>query len=364
MISQSSDPANECELNVRTQWKNLSIYDEQKKSNQNENSVSFIDNKALRMMHKMGYKSGSGLGKNEQGITKAIDVTCHLGKRGLGLNIKGVEATNAAWDFSKEIYHKNNVGPYYFADVCAGPGGFTEYILWRKGWGFKGFGLTLKDENDFALHESTCASSVTFQSFYGKLEDGNVCCPENIEDFKEKVIHETDVSILKPNSSRPANSERYFICSNLKKGSVFNKIKEYMWTIVRRLWQIKDNSEIDVLEIVPMEIIKKDEQFYSYIIESNNSLGKRQIIGLQKLAAFCRNASLIDARQEELRRQCLKFWQIPDNARILMFLEILLVQPREVNNMENFYLTFGDIADWHYCPMYCSKKSNNCNFYA
>lgn len=34
---------------------------------------------------------------------------------------------------------------FYFADVCAGPGGFTEYMLWRKGfYNAKGFGFTLK----------------------------------------------------------------------------------------------------------------------------------------------------------------------------------------------------------------------------
>lgn len=26
----------------------------------------------------------------------------------------------------------------YFADVCAGPGGFSEYVLYRKGWRAKG----------------------------------------------------------------------------------------------------------------------------------------------------------------------------------------------------------------------------------
>ena len=32
----------------------------------------------------------------------------------------------------------------YFADICAGPGGFSEYMLWRKKWHAKGFGFTLK----------------------------------------------------------------------------------------------------------------------------------------------------------------------------------------------------------------------------
>jgi hypothetical protein len=35
----------------------------------------------------------------------------------------------------------------YFADICAGPGGFSEYMLWRKSWHCKGFGFTLKGLN-------------------------------------------------------------------------------------------------------------------------------------------------------------------------------------------------------------------------
>lgn len=27
----------------------------------------------------------------------------------------------------------------YFADVCAGPGGFSEYVLYRRGWKSKGW---------------------------------------------------------------------------------------------------------------------------------------------------------------------------------------------------------------------------------
>ena len=41
----------------------------------------------------------------------------------------------------------------YFADVCAGPGGFSEYVLWRKRWRAKGFGFTIKGKNDFKLED-------------------------------------------------------------------------------------------------------------------------------------------------------------------------------------------------------------------
>ncbi|XP_018567759.1 cap-specific mRNA (nucleoside-2'-O-)-methyltransferase 1 isoform X2 [Anoplophora glabripennis] len=353
-------------------------------------------------------------------------------------------------NIDQNTYHNTNLGPYYFADVCAGPGGFSEYILWRKKWHFKGFGLTLRDENNFRLQDSMCASPVTFQALYGKRGDGNVCCPENIEDFKTKVLHETDgkgvhfmmsdggfsvegneniqeilskdiyicqclvaleiirthghfvtklfdvftsfsvgllylmykcfekVTILKPNSSRPANSERYFICYSLKEEQVVQDIKEYLRTVVKRLWELKDNSEKDVLEIVPLEIIKTDENFFSYIVDSNNSLGQRQTYGLEKLAAFCRNTSLVETRQEELRKKCLEFWDIPNLSKIprpqltadqLLNLsvdkpEVYQAQPKEINDLSNFNSTFTNVDDWHYCLMYGSRKYNNCCIYA
>ena len=37
---------------------------------------------------------------------------------------------------------------YYFADVCAGPGGFCEYLLWRRLYSCHGFGITLRGRQD------------------------------------------------------------------------------------------------------------------------------------------------------------------------------------------------------------------------
>lgn len=33
------------------------------------------------------------------------------------------------------------------------------------------------------------------------------------------------------------------------------------------------------------------------------------------MATFCRNPSLTDPRQEELRKKCLELWQIPDKDK-------------------------------------------------
>lgn len=50
---------------------------------------------------------------------------------------------------------KSLLGPLdvlYFADICAGPGGFSEYVLWRKEWHAKGFGFTLKGKLSGTLY--------------------------------------------------------------------------------------------------------------------------------------------------------------------------------------------------------------------
>ncbi|KAK2113640.1 Cap-specific mRNA (nucleoside-2'-O-)-methyltransferase 1 [Saguinus oedipus] len=83
----------------------------------------------------------------------------------------------------------------YFADVCAGPGGFSEYVLWRKKWHAKGFGMTLKGPNDFKLEDFYSASSELFEPYYGEGGidgDGDITRPENISAFRNFVLDNTD----------------------------------------------------------------------------------------------------------------------------------------------------------------------------
>jgi cap1 methyltransferase len=566
----------EHEVNVNTQSHHFTFTEDEEK----DVSSALVDKKVLHMMQMMGYRSGFGLGKNEQGMTLPVEIEPQLGRRGFGLKIESLQCSNEEWDFSLDnpttvenvewlqnntnlrvtsdvmltwskedvpksnmkeeynfcdkdilhnviegknifdrldlkelcqararanpfetirsvffmnraalkmanidaatdfmftnvdhsVHHENHLGPYYFADVCAGPGGFTEYVLWRKKWLFKGFGFTLRDENDFKLTESICASPVTFLPMYGVNGDGNVCCPENIEDFKEKVLHETEnrgvhfmmsdggfsvegseniqeilskniyicqclialeilkkhghfvtkvfdvftcfsvgllyliykcfekVCILKPNSSRPANSERYVICYNYKGREDVQNIRSYLTQLVGRLWEIRHNVNVDITEIVPLSIIKNDDNFYSYVVNSNNRIAKYQTINLQKLATFCRNPLLMDYRQDELRQSCLKYWQIPDMPKVpisrysienlltetvsnrgyififlcmsnvyfllLTFLELLVLHPREIENVDQLSKVVPDLSEWHYTLMQCRRNTNICNFYA
>ena len=62
---------------------------------------------------------------------------------------------DAVFDFMFQRQERNSrsIELLYFADICAGPGGFSEYMLWRKTWHCKGFGFSLKGENDFKLEK-------------------------------------------------------------------------------------------------------------------------------------------------------------------------------------------------------------------
>lgn len=77
---------------------------------------------------------------------------------------------------------------------------------------------------------------------------------------------------------------------------------------------------MDILQIVPLSILKGNNDFFEYLFESNNSLGLRQVVNLSKIAAFCKDTSLREDRQSELRKQSLDFWKVPDKARFCLFL--------------------------------------------
>lgn len=135
------------------------------------------------------------------------------------------------------------------------------------------------------------------------------------------------MAIIKPNTSRPANSERYIVFKN--KLDNCESIENFLFKIncsldsfelalkAEQEGQSPPSNEYSSLisedfhQLVPLETIKADSAFYSYIRNSNNTLGKRQIHFLCKERAFAADPSLVDNRKNNLRRKCLNIWKIP-----------------------------------------------------
>uniref|UniRef100_A0A8D2J2X9 Cap-specific mRNA (nucleoside-2'-O-)-methyltransferase 1 n=1 Tax=Varanus komodoensis TaxID=61221 RepID=A0A8D2J2X9_VARKO len=271
--------------------------------------------------------------------------------------------TNPKDSHGKPLIKERDAELLYFADICAGPGGFSEYVLWRKKWHAKGFGMTLKGPNDFKLEDFYAASSELFEPYYDNTDrkgvhflmaDGgfSVEGQENIQEILSKqlllcqfltglsvirtgghfVCKTFDlftpfsvglvyllyccferVSIFKPVTSRPANSERYVVCRGLKSGT--DDVRDYLFNVNIKLNQQR-NSDQDVNLVVPLEVIKGDHDFFDYMVRSNERLCAVQIKALAKIRAFVQDTTLNEPRQADIRKECLRLWGIPDQARV------------------------------------------------
>jgi len=343
--------------------------------------------------------------------------------------------------------------PLYFADVCAGPGGFSEYVLWKKKWRAKGFGFTLKDgKHDFKLEEFYAGPPEGFECYYGVdgyHGDGNIFRTDNIQELRQFVLSSSgfkgvhfmmadggfsvegseniqeilskqlylcqiivalaivrerghfvcklfdlftpfsvgliylmyrsfeQVCIHKPNTSRPANSERYIICKHKRPDT--EHILQYLLEVNHMLEELKfdlsgrTTSNEDIVQLVPEQVMEQDQEFLQYMIESNNQIGKYQISGLEKIAIFYKNRELYEKRQADIRKQSLEFWQVPDGGRIkprfedpqqmvqrlLNSTSLLKDEGVLVKNTEDLSKNIKSIYDWRYVVI--GTRQNYCD---
>lgn len=204
-------------------------------------------------------------------------------------------------------------------------------------------------------------------------EDGHFVCKlfDTFTHFSVGLIYLMymsfkEICISKPNTSRPANSERYLICKWRK--SNVDDVCNYLNYINQHL-NSKEATGQDVIEIVNYEILLQNASFLSYIIDSNNNIGRNQIVGLRKIAAFCQNQQLKEQRQTEIRKQCITFWKLPDKLRQapeIKSTEKLLEEilgtwyenktflsavPIDLNSCELLSKTIESIYDWLFVPI-------------
>ncbi|RCH84441.1 FtsJ methyltransferase domain-containing protein 2, partial [Rhizopus stolonifer] len=92
---------------------------------------------------------------------------------------------------------ENSRDEFTFADICGGPGGFSEYLLWRvHSWGSSahGFGITLKGDEEVNWHTEKFREDIPRHSLTtvdGPDGTGDLYKQENIRAFESAVLKET-----------------------------------------------------------------------------------------------------------------------------------------------------------------------------
>lgn len=299
-----------------------------------------------------------------------------------------------------------------YADVAGGPGGFTEYLNWRcqqNKVACKGFGITLKGNQDWNLYDFKAVKSSTldFTTHYGVDGSGDLYNIENAKSFAAMVqkatkdagvdlvvadggfsvkgdeehqehhsklilvaqvlamlrilktggnfvlkvfdiltdfsvdllyllyLHFEKISICKPFSSRPANSERYIVCLNLQGEERHGKLISFLEDARKQLLSLRpsdlaaksahvkhqpgfvsvqekiDLGLLDLPRLLDQTFIAKDESFVDAIEGSNMKLATKQKDALEDLYQYATNPSLLPYDQDDIASQCCKEWNIP-----------------------------------------------------
>jgi len=271
---------------------------------------------------------------------------------------------------------------FYFADICAGPGGFSQYLYWRLQGRARGFGMTLKGDHDWAEPSRFIVDVTSFNRFYGESKTGDIFLSQNIQGFGDKIFDEsfgkmvelvvadggmdvdggeenyqeqvhkrlvlcqflcalhilrkggsfvckvfdcyTDFTvgiiyimslcfrkfcIIKPYTSRPANSERYVVFSGLIEQHPF--AEEYFAHVNDKYSEVdKDDG---VLSVYPVSQIPSD--FLDYVKKSNEELVESQYTACHYLLTYGFNPAIPTIDQEDVKKRCIKEWKL-DEAKL------------------------------------------------
>lgn len=113
------------------------------------------------------------------------------------------------------------------------------------------------------------------------------------------------LTIVKLNSCGAHSAERYLVC----------KFKLSNTDIVRRFLietneLLNEKKRIDWL--VPMEVLQADKNFFEFILKGNLELSQRILLCWQRMSELKKmdNISLVDPRANDLRRRCLRLWNL------------------------------------------------------
>ena len=129
------------------------------------------------------------------------------------------------------------------------------------------------------------------------------------------------MAIVKPNTSRPANSERFVICKYLRPD--VSVVKDFLFAVNCRLDQLNGKY---LQKLIPTPLLQKDKRFCDYIRSVNTKLGRRQIHFLCKMKAFALDSTLYESKKGDLRRRCLEIWQVPNRNEPSLTVDLALAR--------------------------------------
>ncbi len=185
--------------------------------------------------------------------------------------------------------------------------------------------------NDFNNQETMAARLLLTQVFYAlamQKKEGTFIL--KIFDIFNKIsvdivyllsFYYKTVFIVKPNTSRYANSEKYIVCISLKK-NIDIKIKKKFFGILKLL----NNIDFNKYKIDSLLNLKQNLYFMNIIQEINHILGQRQIENILYTIKIIKNKDKYRDKLEKLKsaniQKCIK-WCSDNNIEINKIKDII-----------------------------------------
>ena len=335
-----------------------------------------------------------------------------LASRSIFINRAAVKLANIDKVFG--ICDARNRSPseeFIFADICGGPGGFSEYLLWRYCDipRFRGFIHTYVPAVPLELdHFHELADTSRLRVCLGQDNTGDLLIRSNVEHIIETINRDTQqrgvdlviadgcvsspkdsgdlqnmarstdgelnlrelkhiqlmlaqmivamsilvekrgifilkmfdvftpisqaliyimyrlfdrLSLFKPLSSRPANSERYLICQGFRRRRP--DIISRLFAMSDQMGRLGTDSPTELLnafdrgsyKIIDMDLIFQDQAFMAHMVRQINEYAKIQSIALQDILRYAEDPQLASFDQKNVRDQCFTYWGLPLDIR-------------------------------------------------
>jgi hypothetical protein len=202
---------------------------------------------------------------------------------------KGADGTGNLYNIENLMYIYNNFK--HTKDFITGDGGFDFSIDFNK-----------QEESSLNLIFAEICFAIVLQkkggSFVLKVFDTFTSCSIELL-YLLSYLYET-VHITKPLPSRPANSEKYIVCTNFK---MVNNINDIYVNIFENFYKIKSNNISSILNI-PIS-----NHFLDKIKEINSIFGQTQIENILNIINYTMDDK--NDKQDQLKKshlsKCVKW---------------------------------------------------------